>query len=284
MNFVLSLPARKKRIFERLDRVSVTTGFKIVDGKRVIVKKSLFGQVLPFWQWFAYIAIVIYFIATLIFQENPFPYTTGAIKPFIVLIQEIVRPTGTHLNPLLNRGLDAGGHILAYLSLMGCVMVARIKLPKTAEGFYFSLLIPAFALSVSEGSFNIFYWTMYFHLYPHATWLVFILTNPLAAFYIFTVLISVFVTPVFPFMSRKRLIISIVAIYAYFFVWAGFGLPVTLSSVNYLAGGALETIWYGVLSINAVEIGQWLLASVAFSSATKSIVLRSREKALGINA
>ena len=256
MSFLLTLGERKKKVFERLDSLSIG-------------RKSLFGWYVPIWQYVLYGGVIFYFIATLLFQEYPYPYTAGLVKPFFVLLNEMVHPTGTHINPILNRGLDNGGHVLAYLSLIGCALAIRIKLPKTSEGFYFSILLTGMAVSASEGLFNVFYWILNYNLWPHPSWFVFILTNPLAIIYIFSILIGLFVTPVWKFLSLKRFYLCVFVIIAYFIAWATIGFPVTLSSIDYLRGFGLETVYYNNLFVNTIEIGQWLTASVIFSLAVE---------------
>lgn len=255
MSYVLALRKGSQTLFEKLDKLKIG-------------KAGLFQFYFPFWQLAIYFGITAYFILTLIFQENPYIYATGLKAP-IVLIYEILHQNGTHMNPILNRGLDNGGHVLAYLSLITCALWVRVKLPKTSEGFYYSILIPAFALSVSEGSFNIFYWALNYHLWPHPSWFVFLLTNPLAALYIFTVLIGTIITPVTKFIPKQYLYIAVVWIETYFVIWAAFGFPVTLSSIEYLQNGNLETVWFSNIPTNLTEIGQWCLASLAFGLITR---------------
>jgi hypothetical protein len=67
------------------------------------------------------------------------------------------------------------------------------------------------------------------------------------------------------------LLIALSAIYGYFILWSLIGLPVTLSSVDYLNGGTLQTIQYNDLFTNAIEVGQWFLAAISFAFATKRL-------------
>lgn len=255
MSWLLSLPVKKRRFFEKMD--SLTLG-----------KKNLFHDFVPLWQLIFYSGIVVYFTFTLLFLKEG-QYQPHAIKAFLVLIEQPFI-SGSVVNPILNRGLNDGGHILAYLSLMGCALWARLKLRRNFEGFYYSILIPAFALSVSEGSFDLFYWTYYFPQWPHPSYDVFILTNPLAIAYIVILMIGIFVTPVWKFISRKRLLIALTAIYGYFALWIAIGLPVTLSSIQYFHTGNLDTVYYDNLWVNSTEIIQWFIASVCFGWATRT--------------
>lgn len=182
-----------------------------------------------------------------------------------------------HTNPILNRGFNDGGHVLAYISLLTLAVVARMYMPKTTEGMYYSLLIPAFALSVSEGSFNIFYYVVYYPMWPHVTWDIFILTNPLAMLYIFVIMIGVFITPVWKYLNIKYAWLSVAIIEGYFLIWALAGLPVTLSSIEYLNGGSLTTSLYDSIRVNLTEIGQWFIASVT----TMIAIITFKAKLLG---
>lgn len=243
---------RKKsnELFERLDRYQWKG-------------KPFFTFYVPKWQFIVYFGIAIYFILTLFFLRQGV-YEPNWYLAFFVLAREITAK-GPVVNPILNRGLNNGGHILAYLSLVICAIVCRLKLPQNSKGFYFSILIPAFALSISEGLFNVFYYWINYPLYPHITWDIFILTNPLAVLYITVAATGFLVTPVTAFIERKKLIACIALIIGYFVIWSLFGLPVTLSTVDYFLGHGLDTKWYPNIPVNSTEIGQWILAS--FSSA-----------------
>lgn len=254
MSFILLLPAKKKRLFERMDSLKFRN-------------KPLFAIRIPQWQMVVYSGIAIYFGLILAFEQADHPYATFP-KAITVLVYEITHYNGNIINPILNRGLDDGGHVLAYLSLLMCAFFVRLKLPKNAKGFVYSLVIPAFALSVSEGSFNIFYWFVNYHLWPHPSWFVFILTNLLAVMYIFSVLIGACIFSVTQFIKTRNLLIAVGIIELYFVIWAAFGLPVTLSSIDYLMGFNLETQYYNNLVVNLTEIGQWALASFLFTLVT----------------
>ena len=250
MSYIIALRKGSQILFEKLDKITI--------GKN---KRSLFGVWIPFYQFVIYFGIITYFLLMLVFMPVNYTNATG-LRAFPTLLGYIIHPVYPIMNPILNRGLDNGGHILAYLSLMCLALVARAKLPKTSEGFYFSLLIPTFFLSMSEGLFNIFYWVLNYHLWPHPSWFYFILVNPLAMLYIFSILIAVIVTPIWKYLSLKRTLIALAVIVGYFFVWSAFGLPVTLSSISYLRGTGLETQYFPNLWVNLTELSQWTLASI----------------------
>jgi hypothetical protein len=230
-----------------------------------------FQEFVPIWQYFIYGCMIAYYSLTLLFQPVNFQYTTGLFNSCLVLFNEIIHPNNAIMNPLLNRGLDNGGHILAYLSLVSCALWFRFKLPKNSKGFYYSLLIPAFVLSVTEGMFDAFYWSFNYYLWPHLSWFLPIVTNPFLILYISLIVLSTAVTPIWRYFSGFRIKLVLILMLAFFSVWTVLGLPVTLSSVDYIRGltPSLETLWYSNVWVNGLECLQWILASFCFALAIR---------------
>lgn len=224
-----------------------------------------------FWSWqlAGYCGLLTYFGLQLLFLKSNYTQiqTTNPIAQFIYTVTVLPFTSGSVQNPILNRGINSGGHELAYISLTTLCIVSRYCMPKNIRGFYYSLLIPAFAVSVSEGAFDIWYYYMYYYLWPHVTWDIFILTNPLAIFYIFSFMTGVFLTPVWKYLDKKFFIVSMIAIQVYFIVWVLIGLPVTLSSLLWKIAGNLDTQFYDSLYVNSLEIFQWVIASFSMSLA-----------------
>ncbi len=248
----------QSRVFNELDQVR-------------FLNHRVFQEFVPIWQYIIYGCMAAYYVLTLLFQPLNFHYTTGLINPYLVLFNEIIHSRNAIMNPILNRGLDNGGHILSYLSLVSCALWVRIKLPKNSKGFYFSLLIPAFALSSCKGMFDAFYWLYNYYLWPHLSWFLPIVTNPLLILYISVIVIATVITPIWKCFNVFRIELALSLMVVYFFVWTLFGLPVTLSSVDYIRGltPSLETIWYNSVWVNGLECLQWMLTSFCFALAIK---------------
>jgi hypothetical protein len=243
-----------ERIFARLDRIQFRG-------------KPIFGFFIWKWQYYFYSGLVAYFLWLLAFGKVGL-YDYNTLTDFWVAIH-LPWIHGQTLSPILNRGLNNGGHLLAYLSLIACCFAARWKMPKTAKGFYFSILIPAAALSVSEGSFNIWYQAYYAPVNVHLTWDLFILTNPLAIFYIVVIAVAFLITPITQFTGIKNTLLAIGIIQVYFFFWSLAGLEVTLSTVQYFNGGpGVDTKWFDNIPVNLTEIGQWVVGASTFIAIT----------------